>query len=144
MVEPRLAVSPIDSAAATPQPRIVLCIDDSQTNLLMLAWMLKRLPNIDVRSASSGSDGIALALASPPDLILLDINMPGMSGWEVLAVLKADARGAGIPVVALTAEAEAGVEARAHDAGFADYLTKPFRLEQLYATVARYLDDPRP
>ena len=107
MVESRVTVSPIAPGASTLQPRIVLCIDDSQTNLTMLAWMLKRLPQLVVRSASSGSDGIAQALASPPDLILLDINMPGMSGWEVLAALKADARGEGIPVVALTAEAEA-------------------------------------
>ena len=144
MVKSRVTVSPIAPGATTLQPRIVLCIDDSPTNLTMLAWMLKRLPQLVVRSASSGSDGIAQALASPPDLILLDINMPGMSGWEVLAALKADARGEGIPVVALTAEAEAGVEARAHDAGFADYLTKPLRLEHLYATVARYLDGPCP
>jgi len=120
--------------------RVVLCIDDSPTNLTMLRWMLKGVPQVVVESAASGPAGIALAQASPPDLILLDINMPDMNGWEVLAVLKADARTRDIPVVVVTAEAEEGAAARAEHPELADYLTKPFKLERLYAVVARHLD----
>ena len=127
----------------SPRSRVVLCIDDSPTNLTMLGWMLKGVPQLVVESAASGPAGIALAQASPPDLILLDINMPDMNGWEVLAVLKADARTHDIPVVVVTAEDEDGAAARAEHPALADYLTKPFRLEQLYAVVARQLDGPR-
>ena len=106
----------------------------------MLGWMLKGVPQLVVESAASGPAGIALAQASPPDLILLDINMPDMNGWEVLAVLKADARTRDIPVVVVTAEDEDGAAARAEHPELADYLTKPFKLERLYAVVARHLD----
>jgi CheY-like chemotaxis protein len=79
--------------------------------------------------------GIELALAHRPDLILLDINMPHLDGYQVLEIFKADSRLKGVPVVAITANALPRDIARGTAAGFAAYLTKPLNIEQFLKTI---------
>lgn len=79
-----------------------------------------------------------------PDAILLDINMPGMSGWDVIERLRADPTTAEIPVIAVTARGGGGIERSAQDGlGFASFVRKPFRLDELTAALERSIGDPR-
>lgn len=93
----------------------------------------------DGESLFSGIDDADL-----PDAILLDINMPGMSGWDVIERLRADPATAGIPVIAVTARGGDGIERSAQDGlGFANFVRKPFRLDELTAALERSIGDPR-
>ncbi|MEQ8801193.1 MAG: response regulator, partial [Haliea sp.] len=84
-------------------------------------------------------EGIALALASPPDLILLDINMPEMDGYEVLAALRDTPTLRSIPIIAVTANAMHQEVEQGMQAGFNDYITKPIQVGQFLATLEHWL-----
>lgn len=81
----------------------MLCIDDNPINLRLVARMLEIHRPLRLRTAHSATLGIELARAEPPDLILLDINMPGMDGFQALEILRGDARLRHVPVIAITA-----------------------------------------
>jgi CheY-like chemotaxis protein len=101
--------------------------------------MLSRLRGVRLITAALPRAGLVLARNAHPALILLDINLPGMDGYEVLRHLQADHRTAGIPVVAVSANAlDADLQAGLA-AGFADYLPKPLDMQQLLDTVRRLL-----
>jgi len=103
---------------------------------------LVRFPQISLLEAPNGSLGLDLAKAHQPDLILLDINMPGMSGLEMLARLRADPATRSIPTVAISAAAmEKDIE-RATAAGFRRYLTKPINIVELIETIRDLLRNP--
>ena len=111
------------SAAGT---ETVLIVDDTPENLAVLGELLQ--PHYSVRVASSGARALALAAQEPvPDLVLLDIVMPGMDGYEVLAALRADARTREIPVIFVTALGSSEDEERGLAAGAADYIVKPYK-----------------
>lgn len=133
----------IKGAAAAPgtsqQVQCVLCIDDNPVNLKLLAQMLGLRKNIHLLTSHTPELGIELALAHRPQLILLDINMPIMDGWQVLKIFKADARLKDIPVLAVTANALPRDIERGRAAGFADYLTKPLNVGQFLNSIDRYL-----
>lgn len=122
-------------AAAPLAQRTVLCIDDNRLNLAVLRQALQRLPQVQALLASSGPEGLALARAQPPDLVLLDINMPGMNGLAVLQHLQADPVLAGVPCVAVSANALPDDVAQALAAGFRHYLTKPYNIQRLLDLV---------
>ena len=109
-----------------PKPK-VLAIDDTPVNLLTLGAALKS--EFDLQLATSGPMGIQLALQNPPDLVLLDIMMPGMDGFETCRRLKAETTLRDIPVVFVTALHELGAEIQGLELGAADYLTKPIQVE---------------
>lgn len=109
----------------TPKP-VILAIDDTPVNLKTLGAAL--MPEYDIQVASSGAEGLACAAGSPPDLILLDVMMPGMDGYEVCRRLKADDRLKKIPVIFITAMAESEAENAGLELGAADYITKPINL----------------
>jgi PAS domain S-box-containing protein len=113
----------------------VLCIDDNPANLKLVAQVLGMRAHIHLTTAHSPELGIELALAHRPDLILLDINMPHLDGYQVLEIFKADSRLKGVPVVAITANALPRDIARGTAAGFAAYLTKPLNIEQFLKTI---------
>ena len=92
-------------------------------------------PAIRLEFAGDGNSGLAAAAALRPDLILLDINLPGIDGYEVLERLRANPAVAHIACIAMTANAMSGEAQRARDAGFADYISKPFEVEILLAKV---------
>lgn len=104
----------------------ILAIDDTPANLRTLGAAL--MDEYDLQVASSGADGLACAAASPPDLILLDIMMPEMDGYEVCRRLNADGRLKHIPVVFITAMTESEAETAGLELGAADYLTKPINV----------------
>ena len=116
----------------------ILVVDDTPANLQMLADMLKRR-GYRARPVPSGRLALQAAKADPPDLILLDVNMPEMDGYEVCAELKKDPALAAIPVIFISAYGETADKMRAFSAGGLDYITKPFHVEEVEARVAIHL-----
>ena len=129
------------TAAAKPNRHIVLCIDDS---LLVRRMIQLTLGNrVELHSADSAHKGLALALSHHPDLIISDINMPGMDGYQMLATLRSHPVTRDIPVVALTSANRPEEVERGRSAGFSDYITKSADVSRLLQTVARHLNPPR-
>lgn len=127
-----------DDAAAAPALPLVLIVDDNPENLTIIGELLQ--PHYAVRAATSGQRALALAaMTPPPDLILLDLMMPGMDGFEVLRRLRAQDSTAKIPVILLTALDDADSEARAFRLGADDYLNKPIRAPRLLARVRTHV-----
>src|SRR5688572_4201150 len=120
------------------QPANILVVDDTPTNLQVLAGMLKDR-GYKVRPVPSGKLALLAAGRDPPDLILLDINMPEMNGYEVCEHLKADDVLKGIPVIFISALTEQLDKVKAFAIGGVDYLTKPFQMEELHARVETHL-----
>ena len=121
----------------------VLCIDDNPINLKLIDHLLAKRPRIHLITAHTPGLGIQLALGRQPDLILLDINMPGMDGYQVMEVLKTYARTKSIPIIAVTANASPRSVALGGSTGLAGYLTKPLDAEMFLATVDHWLDKGR-
>ena len=126
--------------AEMPQRR-VLYIEDNPANLKLVSQLLGRRRHVHLLTAHTPSLGLELAAAHCPDLILLDINMPGMDGYQLLSVLRADARLKDIPVVAVTANAMPRDLERGRAAGFADYLSKPIDIKHFYAMLDHWLGE---
>ncbi len=124
---------------ADAETAIVLAIDDNPANLKLIAKVMGIRDNIHLLTAHTPELGIELALAHRPDLILLDINMPGMDGYQVLEVLKANTMLRAVPVVAVTANAMPHDIERGKKSGFANYLTKPIDISTLIDTIEHCL-----
>jgi K+-sensing histidine kinase KdpD len=116
----------------------ILVVDDMPANLTLLAEILKQR-GYRVRPVPSGELALEAARAEPPDLVLLDIDMPELNGFEVIAQLKADARLRDTPVIFLTAHTDVTNKVKAFSLGGVDYVTKPFQAEEIYARVATHL-----
>ena len=116
----------------------ILVVDDTSANLQVLAGMLKDR-GYKVRPVPSGKLALLAAQRDPPDLVLLDINMPEMNGYQVCEHLKADDKLSGIPIIFISALTEPLDKAKAFASGGVDYITKPFQMEELHARVAIHL-----
>jgi sigma-B regulation protein RsbU (phosphoserine phosphatase) len=116
----------------------LLIVDDKPANLRLLASMLVE-HEYKVRSAINGSLALTAAQAAPPDMILLDINMPEMNGFEVCEQLKADDKTRDIPVIFISALDETADKVKAFSVGGVDYITKPFQLDEVLARVETHL-----
>ncbi len=116
----------------------ILVVDDTPANLQVLAGMLKDR-GYKVRPVPSGKLALLAARRDPPDLILLDINMPQMNGYEVCEQLKTDTELQGIPVIFISALTEQLDKVKAFATGGVDYITKPFQMEELHARVETHL-----
>jgi len=129
--------------SATPRPdtaqHTVLYIEDNPSNLKLVARLLDHRKHIHLLTAHTPELGIELAMMHHPELILLDINMPGMDGYNVLEILKVKKSLNGIPVVAVTANAMPRDIERGLASGFSHYLTKPLDVTQFYEVVDKYL-----
>jgi PAS domain S-box-containing protein len=134
------AADSINATNSLQREANVLAIDDNPANLKLIAQVMGMREHVHLLTAHTPELGIELALAHRPDLILLDINMPGMDGYQVLKVLQASAELRHIPVVAITANAMPRDIERGKAAGFADYLTKPLDIG-LFLQVADALLD---
>jgi PAS domain S-box-containing protein len=132
-----------DDALAVPgaqAPRHdVLYVEDNEVNQLLMAGMLGHRPAIGLRIASHGEEGLAMAAARPPDLVLLDIQLPDIDGFEVLRRLRDLPGLRHTPVIAVSANAMPSDLDEARRAGFADYLTKPLAMKSLLAAVDAHL-----
>ena len=123
----------------TDQPNSdILIVDDTLPNLRLLHDMLKD-QGYKVRGVHSGPMALSVVAKAPPDLVLLDINMPGMNGYEVCHQLKADPATRDIPVLFISALDEAWDKVKGFEAGGVDYITKPFQLEEVLARVENHL-----
>ncbi len=116
----------------------LLIVEDNELNRDMLSRRLTRR-GYDVVLAVDGGEGVAMAEAQRPDLILLDMSLPVLDGWEVARRLKASAETSSIPIIALTAHAMAGDRERALEAGCDDYDTKPIELPRLLSKIEALL-----
>ena len=119
----------------------ILIVEDNELNRDMLSRRLAR-KNYDVLLAVDGATGIAMARAEKPDLILMDMSLPVVDGWEATRRLKADKVLRGIPIIALTAHAMANDRDKALAAGCDDYDTKPIELPRLLAKIDALLHVP--
>lgn len=121
----------------------ILLVEDNEMNRDMLSRRLTRRGH-EVTMAVDGQEGIDLALSASPDLILMDMSLPIIDGWEATRRLKADPASSSIPVIALTAHAMAGDREKALAAGCDDYDTKPIELDRLLGKITTQLEKSRP
>lgn len=119
--------------------RDILVVDDTIANLRYLTDILSKHDYV-VRPVTDGKMAITSAQSNPPDLILLDIMMPGLSGYDVCEILKADERTREIPVIFISALSEASDKVKAFASGGVDYITKPFQAEEVLARVQIHLN----
>ena len=126
---------PAASQAGQGDRHDVLYIEDNEVNQVLMEGMLAHRPGIGLRVATLPEEGLAMAMAQPPDLVLLDIQLPGVDGYEVLRRLRAHDRLVDTPVIAVSANAMPSDLARAQEAGFNGYLTKPLDMGRLLAAV---------
>jgi diguanylate cyclase (GGDEF)-like protein len=130
MIEPRRMAKPDMDVS-------ILLVDDDLGAIQLMGRILAGVGKL--RFASSGKDALRLARESAPDLILLDAEMPGMSGFELLRTLKGEFSLADVPVIFITSHSEAGFEVSALDMGAADFITKPLRASRVLARVRTQL-----
>jgi len=117
----------------------VLCVEDNEDNIYLLQMRLELIEGFEMSVAKDGAEAIALATKEPPDLILMDLNLPVVDGWQATERLKADSRTASIPIIALTAHAMAGDRERALAAGCDEFDTKPIDFDRLLAKMRMLL-----
>jgi two-component system, cell cycle response regulator DivK len=117
---------------------VILVVEDNERNLKLLRDVLE-YAGYDVRVARTGEDGVTLALKEPPDLVLMDLQLPGINGTEALRRLRESPRTADIPVVAVTAQAMKQDRERALDAGFDGYVEKPISVRAFPDQVRGFL-----
>ena len=120
---------------ADAQSRTLLYVEDNPANLLLVEDLIARRPDIRLLSARDGNRGVEIAHASRPDVILMDINLPGISGIQALRILAEDPATAHIPVIALSANAMPRDIEKGLEAGFFRYLTKPIKVNEFMDTL---------
>jgi two-component system cell cycle response regulator DivK len=120
----------------------VLVVDDFEDNRQMYAEFL-RFVGFEVSEAGNGTEALERAFAATPDLVVMDLSLPGLDGWEATRRLKADTRTKHVPVIALTGHALAGHSKGALEAGCDAFLTKPCLPERLAEEIRRLLTAPK-
>jgi two-component system cell cycle response regulator DivK len=117
----------------------VLYVEDNDDNVYMLKMRLELIEGYEIAVARDGAEAISSIVADPPDIILMDLNVPVLSGWEATRRLKADPKTAQIPIIALTAHAMTSDREKALAAGCDDFDTKPIDFERLLAKMRKLL-----
>ena len=117
----------------------ILLVEDNEMNRDMLSRRLGR-KGFDIAIAHNGAEGVEMAASSSPDLILMDMSLPVMDGWEATRRIKAESTTCGIPVIALTAHAMDADRNKALEAGCDDYDTKPIELHRLLEKISRFVN----
>jgi PAS domain S-box-containing protein len=135
------ALQPASGSDATRQ-NSVLYVEDNPANYRLVERLLQRLPNLELHWAKSAQDGLDMVQQQRPDLILMDIQLPGMDGNEALRRLRADPATAAIPVIALSANAMRDDIELSLSQGFDAYLTKPLDVQLLYQTIGQHIGSP--
>ena len=120
--------------------KVVLLVEDDEDNRDLVAFVIARSRmDVELVLAENGQEALDKCFAKPPDLILMDMQMPVMDGWNAVPILKADNRTKNIPIIAFTAQEKPEDKARAREMGCIDYYTKPMDPEELLALVQKYL-----
>ncbi|OYV02222.1 MAG: hypothetical protein CFE45_01310 [Burkholderiales bacterium PBB5] len=139
------AAAEADSPPHRPPPPTrgrVLYVEDNPVNVALMEAIIGMRPGVDLRVAEDGAGGLAAALAQPPDLLLIDMHLPDTDGAQLLQALRGHAPLAGVPAVAVSANAAADDLQRAQLAGFVDYWTKPVDIERLLSALDKLLAPP--
>ncbi|MCW8193244.1 PAS domain-containing protein [Proteobacteria bacterium 005FR1] len=134
------ASTPLATVRRSMRKNLILYIEDNPANLRLVNKILGRRDDIELITAHTSGLGIELAAAKKPDLILLDINLPGLNGYQVMNVLRANPDLCEVPVVAITANAMPRDLERGKKAGFVDYLTKPLDVDRFTSAISSVLD----
>jgi len=136
------------AVTASPVPAVslpsatLLYVEDNPSNIALMRHVITALGAMQLHVAETGAEGLALARDLRPDVILLDINLPGMDGFDVRARLAEDPLTRGLPVMALSARASLADIRKGRDAGFVEYLTKPLQIPALVEALSRVLAPP--
>ncbi|HSG24136.1 MAG TPA: response regulator, partial [Azonexus sp.] len=143
--QPQAIIHPVESPAQTKKQcgsplRTLLYVEDNPANLMLVEDIVARRPDLRLLSARDGISGVALARAALPDVILMDINLPGISGLTALKILAEDPTTAHIPVVALSANAMPRDIERGLATGFFGYLTKPIKINEFMRALDAALE----
>jgi CheY-like chemotaxis protein len=136
------AAAPTSLDGVPHAPATLLYIEDNLANLSLVETILLSRPQWRTMPALQGAVGLDLAREHTPDLILLDLHLPDISGEEVLRRLRAEPRTASIPVVVITADATRSAVDRLRAAGADAYLTKPLDIDEFLETLQRFLPSP--
>ena len=136
----RADLDPLAPAPAGYHRRLVHYVEDNETNVEVMRGMLAQRPQVEMQVSMTGTEGLRSIRARHPDLILLDMHLPDISGIEVLRQLQADTHTAGIPVVVVSADALAQQIDAAFEAGCTDYLTKPVNVGELLTVLDDLLE----
>ncbi|HXG56042.1 MAG TPA: response regulator [Vicinamibacterales bacterium] len=129
------ASAAVEAAVPGARVRTLLYVEDNPANLTLVQELLGRRPDIRLMCAREGTLGIQMARSSAPEVILMDINLPGLSGLEALKILRNDPLTAHIPIVALSANAMERDIRKGIEAGFFRYLTKPIKVAEFMETL---------
>ena len=127
------------SGQARQRPPLILVVDDYPDNREMYSAYL-RFQGLEVMEAANGGEALAHAFERTPDLVVMDLSLPGVDGWQATRLLKADTRTKDVPVIAVTGHALAGAPEAAAAAGCDGFLTKPCLPEDLLREIRRMLD----
>jgi len=120
--------------------KVVLLVEDDEDNRDLVSFVIARSRlDVSLVIAENGQEAVDKAFANPPNLILMDMQMPVMDGWQAVPLLKADSRTKDVPVIAFTAQAKPEDKQRAREMGCSDYYTKPMDPEELLALIKKYL-----
>ena len=119
----------------------ILYVEDNDDNIYMLKTRLELLPEFEVAVAQDGEKGCTMAAAERPDVILMDLEMPVVDGWEATRRLRNNPETRDIPVIALSAHALAGTREKALAAGCKEFDTKPVEFDRLVETIRRVVRD---
>jgi CheY-like chemotaxis protein len=121
---------PMASLAEQVEKRTVLYVEDNPANLILIEQLIARRPDLSLICVTTGPLGLMFARSNQPSVILLDINLPGLNGIDVMKMLRADQSTAHIPVIAISANAMPRDISEAMKAGFFHYLTKPIKVNE--------------
>ena len=119
----------------------ILYVEDNEDNVYVLKMRLELIEGFEIAVAADGAEAISSVTADSPDIILMDLNVPVINGWEATRRLKADPKTSRIPVIALSAHAMAGDRERALAAGCDDFDTKPIDFDRLLNKMKRLVSD---
>ena len=119
----------------------ILYVEDNEDNVYMLKMRLELIEGFEIAVATDGAEAISAVTANSPDIILMDLNVPVINGWEATRRLKADPKTSGIPVIALSAHAMAGDRETALATGCDDFDTKPIEFDRLLTKIEQALAD---
>ena len=139
----RLTVVGAEERPSEERQFTLLYIDDNPASVALMSGLVAELPNVKLLSAPGGRIGVELALAHRPDVVVVDIHMPDLTGYDVLERLRASPETRDIPVLALSADAMPREVERGKRAGFVSYMTKPFDFQQLLGTLEHVLTRKR-
>jgi CheY-like chemotaxis protein len=139
-LEPTMPAKPASQAHKNAPLRTLLYVEDNPANLMLVEQIIEGVPHISMLSARDATLGIALARAHLPEVILMDINLPGLSGIQALKILREDPATAHIPVLAISANAMPRDIEQGLEAGFFCYLTKPIKINEFMQALNMALE----